>query len=1028
MTTIRKSVRGILLCLAMLLVSACTLISCGSKENASVTFMVQNENGAWEQYAQVDAKDGKVTLPQDPTKTNYVFRDWYDYSETPTPFRNDGLTGAVTVYAYFVPAQVQVSVNGGESEQKKLEELDALTWQYTADALKYNLSFDGWYTDASYAVKYEVGADVTELFGRYLAHVTFGDGYQNALYEADIPVGEKLTAPGAAVAKDSDGNDVSFESKYILQSYMDPVSVSYVADGNSVNFDKAVSGNMTIRVRWQTPGLGFSRDSDSGNYYLDFVDSSVSGIKDFPVVSILSSNAVVDQEETEDGIQVTYGNVTGVMAETLGSNFSGAKVFLFDEGIEWIAKFNGSEASELETVQLPSTLKVLERSFNVMPRLKSVTLPSKLVSVLDCFWAEYETTADVLKPKSDKAYDFEIAIPDSVTNIARLPENVTFGEKSVFTRDESDSRIYLVNGTDKVLVSDYQKNVKDGVLEIPSGVTKIQVGLYSAIEADVLKLPATVTQASYNASVSIVPGYNGATKSRGGLLYRPNVIADPTRDYAGADWFSVVSTLGEGIGRVEIDNTKMPTKFKNFNFVYSTSNYDTLLYSEMNGYPVVFTKEIAEGTAVTVNIFASSEMTGFSKSYSSKKLLKSGEKLTKETIAEVLGLNDLPYAYVITELSELNGDFDPNATVTRNLYITLRLEYDKYGITTSENADGTLTVTGFDSANAQQVPGEEGLYIVNIPAAIDGKKITAIAAGAFMDNENIAQVYIKNSVKVIGENAFRNTANLRLVVIEQGGLEEIGSYAFGDAGCYLDPVQNLYVASGELNVTIPLANLKSIAPYAFKTRAIKMFTPVAGEEGRYLLAYPWSKDYVYPNAQVGDFFFVCGGAGNNYGIVKYTGSEVVKKNSAGGEVDVTVYDVQYLATAGGYAGGSDTFAIGRTMRYYESNWPVAGTAVMRYEMMEGSAYYVTYGVKNQSFNEITLGIVKKIHKNAFTDMGIERFAYFDNADAFDSWTTKDQITSQDSTIFEDGWWQGMSNEVMKEKLADIERFTNSSLN
>ncbi|HBF15191.1 MAG TPA: hypothetical protein DDW30_05845 [Clostridiales bacterium] len=61
-------------------------------------------------------------------------------------------------------------------------------------------------------------------------------------------------------------------------------------------------------------------------------------------------------------------------------------------------------------------------------------------------------------------------------------------------------------------------------------------------------------------------------------------------------------------------------------------------------------------------------------------------------------------------------------------------------------------------------------------------------------------------------------------------------------------------------------------------------------------------------------------------------------------------------------------------------------------------------------------------------MGIERFAYFDNADAFDSWTTKDQITSQDLTIFEDGWWQGMSNETMKEKLADIERFTNSSLN
>lgn len=1029
MTTFRKKTLGIILCLAMLLIGVCALASCGSKDDATVTFMVQNENGSWEQYAKADAKDGKVTLPQDPTKTNYVFRDWYDYSGAPTPFRNDGVTESKTVYAYFVPAEVKISLNGEASKQERLEKLEALTWEYTADALKDNLSFDGWYTDANYAVKYEAGADVTELYGRYLAHVTFNDGYQT-LYETDIPLGQKLTAPDGVVATDSEGNSVTFENKYIAQNYMDVVSISYVADGKNVNFEKAVSGNMSVRVRWQSPGLDFDYDSDSGNYTLRMIDTTIKGMAEFPVVSILSSNAVVSTSGEGENLTVKYGTVTGVFADYLGTAFSGAKKFIFEDGIEWIARFNGNEASSVEEIVFPSTLKVLERSLNEMPRLKSVELPSKVVSVLDCFWADYDTGSQINKPKSDATYTFDITLPDSVTNIARLPENVKFGEKSAFVRDETDSRIYKIDGSNKVLVSDYQKNVVNGVLEIPSGTTAIQVGLYSGIKADIMKIPATVKRASYNASVSMVPGYNNATQYQGGLLYRPNDIKSgaPENACAGADWFSIVSTLGSGIVRVEMDNTKLATTFKAYNFVNSTSPYDATYYTQLEDFPLVFTKTINAGSAVTVNIIATSNMMKYEKTYSGNKLVKSGETLTRAKIEEALGLSEaLEYPFVITSVKEFGNDYDETATVTRNLYITVEVEYAKYGITTEENADGTLTVTGFDKDSAQRLNSNAELYVVNIPAVLNGKKITAIKAGAFEGNEYIAEVYIGGNVKVIGERAFQDTVNLNRVVVVKGSLEEIGSYAFGNAGSYYDAVKNTYVASGELEMEIPLANLKSIAPYAFKTKAIRAFSPVKGEEKRYLLSYPWSNPFVYPDAKIGDFFFVCGGSGDNYGIVKYTGSEVVKKNSAAGEVDVTVLDVQYIATAGGYDGGSDTFAIGRTMRYYGANYPQAGLYVMRYEMMEGSAYYVTYGVKNQSFNEITLGVVKKIHKNAFTDMGIERFAYFANEDAFDSWTTKEQIQSQDSSIFEEGWWQGMSNETMKEKLADIEKLSNSTL-
>ena len=66
MTKIRKNVIGAIMCLVMLLVGVCALTACGSKDNASVKFMVQNDNGAWEQYYVSDAKDGKVTMPQNP--------------------------------------------------------------------------------------------------------------------------------------------------------------------------------------------------------------------------------------------------------------------------------------------------------------------------------------------------------------------------------------------------------------------------------------------------------------------------------------------------------------------------------------------------------------------------------------------------------------------------------------------------------------------------------------------------------------------------------------------------------------------------------------------------------------------------------------------------------------------------------------------------------------------------------------------------------------------------------------------------
>lgn len=124
---------------------------------------------------------------------------------------------------------------------------------------------------------------------------------------------------------------------------------------------------MSIKVRWQSPGLMFAKDSDSGNYYLSYVDSSASGVSEAPVVSILSTNAVVDQEKSGDEVTLTYGTVTGTLTETLGNAFPMARKVIFDEGIQWISLFNGTANSNIEEVVFRPLLKCLKNRLTLCP-------------------------------------------------------------------------------------------------------------------------------------------------------------------------------------------------------------------------------------------------------------------------------------------------------------------------------------------------------------------------------------------------------------------------------------------------------------------------------------------------------------------------------------------------------------------------------------------------------------------------------------------------------------------------------------
>ena len=71
--------------------------------------------------------------------------------------------------------------------------------------------------------------------------------------------------------------------------------------------------------------------------------------------------------------------------------------------------------------------------------------------------------------------------------------------------------------------------------------------------------------------------------------------------------------------------------------------------------------------------------------------------------------------------------------------------------------------------------------------------------------------------------------------------------------------------------------------------------------------------------------------------------------------------------------------------------------------MEGSVYYL-----GNAFNYISFGIFSRIHTNAFTDMEETHYAIYNNC-AFDIWMDAEKVKNQDSSLFEEGWFNGRAN-------------------
>ena len=985
MAKIKNRILIVLALVMLCAVGVFALAACNDTETYTVTFMVR-ENGTtgdWQQYTTVDTNDdGSVTLPAEPTVDGYTFRDWYtdEACSADKVFDESKVTEDVTVYALMAEANITLNVTYGSGTATQiagtLSALSETTAEQEAAAAEENLTFDGWYTDAAFTQKYSDGMDATALYGRYMAKVTYDNGYEE-LYTELVTPGGKTTAPDTRVDD-------------FVKRYMDDEDISYNdSEGNAINFTAdTFDENEVVTVLWKTPGLQYEV-IEGNNYRVSGIDTTDIT---YPAVSVLSKNVTI---EGKQGC-----NVVAVDAAVGLDRYDQAEVFIFNEGIESIRGFYAASyggPSAMKEVRLPSTLKVLEDSFN-MPStaISELVLPEGLEVIIDCFWSDMLATTN---PDRENGLNISITVPSTVTNMVAVPGNLDLSRNNNFEYDD-DGRLYYVDGDSKILCSEYQSNVtEDSRLVVEEGVTGVQVYLLSTLNYDYLDLPSTFCEVGYNNAAENYPAYTGS------LLTPQSVINNPDATPASgtnSDSYAIVSNLDE-ITYVTIARTgNLPVS--DYAFV-STSGVPHNGSEFEDDVKVVLIGDVTAGEAVEIRLTVSYSRdnevtTTVLDSY------KSGDTLTVEAILEAAGVSEEDYTVIVSNV----GEVYEGGTITSDMYITVECYAKAGGFTYTVNADGeTATVTGFDSATAEQLT--DGTYRVTIDM-IDGYIVTAIADGAFKNVSGVSEVYISNAVTTIGTEAFMNMGNLRLVDIAPGGLSVIGESAFENAGCVQGSDGNWAVNTeggvSELTMILPLADLTDIQPYAFKTKAIEKFTAVDSEATRNIQMMLMQGTSSFTE---GMFMFASTGSGTNRAIIKYTGINETKtmQNSSGADTEITVRGAQLVAIAGGaaYSNPSSGLALGFSYRYFDSQMgayaPALATNVFEYEIMEGSVYY------GGSTLQIYIGMVSKVHKNAFTDIEDEAPSINYYNCSYDQHMTIEQVQTQASEIFEEGWFEGGDN-------------------
>ena len=1006
MTAVRKKLTAILVSLVALLagLSLFTLTGCGKDkaEDLKVTFMVQDDTtNEWQQYSQVTAENGKVTLPA-VSKQYYTFANWYENEQfTGTPFTGENITKTLNVYAKFVPVEVNVHINGVDEGTQNL--VDVVKGSYNPGE---GLEFDGWYTNANYTTKWDNKTETNDLYAKSVARITFNNGYED-VYTTTVNPGTIFEMPVTQTAKTEAGETSTVQEVNIRKNYMSKNDISYVDEnGNVFDFTKAIDKNTTITVKWRSPFLTYQTNSATGNLCVTmygnegrFDDTeNYASINTVPVISVLGK---ITFDNDGDGAAETY-NVESIRLENGLIDNASIKKLIIGEGIVTIQSINANSSSVTEIV-LPSTLKVIQNCFNNLNSLKSINIPDGVEVIIGSFWANTVTSWNgYAQYNRGENYSFDIVIPESVKNLSMVPSNLAFThtKETAKTGDFYKDGNYIYQKTEKglVLIGDYT----DGTtVNVPEGVNGIQVGTYFNRTLEYLVFPESFSFVNYNEDVSNYPAAAFQYSSKTFLFDRQ--YANDLKGNVAPTAYSIFSAM-ESVTLVNFNRASYPEGLSEYALigdptgwaVLSEDYYEPCSSTSLKD-KLIYTAE-SETPSATVNYV--NALTG--ETYSAVVNKAKNDTLT---IGELLSALDtanktaLAKAYEEKSLSvvsvkNLGSDYDLSSALTANVYLDLTFTYSfDGGYTATDNGDGTATISGYN-ADTATISGN-GLAIVSVPetVTVGGKelKVTAVAANAFARNAEIGYIILPASIKTIGEKAFYNCASLVVADISTCKLNTIGASAFEGTSL--------------TKITLALSEMKEIGAYAFKISTLMQFVPAEGEENRSM--------FIKADLKEGEFFFVYQQVTLSFtkaenraiGIYSY-----VKKTVAGeGETAVTTWDVKFVASAGGYNANQVSCNINLGNIDDTSN-------IIRYEVMEGSYYYLG------KESVIYFNSVSKIHANAFTDSETENISGFYYSPSYMGSAISGRKKLSDlvndencASVFEEGWYEGYTDDGMGSK-------------
>lgn len=1006
MTAVKKKLLIALAFVAMLFAGIALLSACsGNEDDLKVTFMVQEDGGEWGSYREADIVDGSVEMPENPTKLYYNFSNWY-YTQDGTgdPFENSGITESVTVYARFVPIEVEIVINGTNEGTQNL--VDVVNNTYDPGE---GLEFSGWYTNANFteSTKWDGESVVTTLYARSVARITFNNGYED-VYTTTVAPGTVFTDPASA-----DG----IEATEIRKDYMSKHDIAYWdEDGNEFDFSEPITQNTNITVTWRSPFLAYEEVNNvtsglrltmyGGKIYDDTETAATAST--VPVISIPGE---LTFDKDGDGVAETY-KVEEVNLNNALLSGSVIEKLIIGEGVSIVQNINSSTACTVKEISLPSTLKVIINCFNNLNALESVELPEGVEVIIGSFWANCNAGWNYLAGLVNlgEAYPFEIAVPSSVKNLSMVPSNFTYSatkstaQTGDFYRD--GNYVYKIDDAeghegDLLLVADFSE--EGGSLSVPEGVEGIQVGTYFNRTYEYFVLPSSFSYIGYNADVSDYAAYtfdNSAYSGCNHFLWDDQYASNPRGNIAAAG-YAVFNNMDD-LTNLVFNGDDPEGSAADFAFVGDPTGYGSMMEAQLEPYTatsytgvVVYIGEVA---APQVTITLENELTG--KSYTATITKNKNDSLTAEEILRAVDeANDTAFvkAYSTDKVLTVSGvtafgqPYDLSAALTTNVYLTVVTDYDgiDVGYTAKDNGDGTATITGYDGKGYLT---EDGLIIINIPdeVTVGGQQltVTAIADGAFDATKNsacinIGYVRIPSSVKTIGDKAFYMCEGLVSVDIVPGGLETIGESAFEGTSL--------------VTVAVPLANLKEVGAYAFKIETLEQFLPAEGEENRDM--------FTKTDLKVGDFFIrqdIIGIDGytpiyGGYGLYQYVG-----KTTADG---VTTWNVKFVASAGAVNANEDIVMI-------SLGDITDSTNIISYEIMEGSFYYINSETLMSS--TITFYSVSKIHQNAFTDCATNGITIQYSSEYMGNFSGKTlaEFIAANQSVFEDGWYEGYTEEGM----------------